>query len=66
MRTKTITATGLLILALCSTGCTKEAPEVYQLPDIDAATAEENKAESQKRGWLQLEPLAMVDAPEKK
>lgn len=66
MQAKTITTTGLLLLALCSAGCTKEAPEVYQLPDIDAATAEENKAESQKRGWLQLDPLVMVDAPEKK
>ena len=64
---RTITATTLLlILALSSAGCTTAAPEVSSLPDIDVATAEKNKADAQKRGWLQLEPLALVDAAEKK
>ena len=60
MRT-TITKALLLILALCSAGCATDAPEVYSVPDIDAATAEKNKADAEKRGWLQLEPLAAVE-----
>lgn len=65
MRTKT-TFTALLALALFSVGCTKDEPTITQLPELDEATVEQNKADAQKRGWIQLEPLTLSELTEKK
>lgn len=64
MRTKT-TFTALLALALFCVGCATDEPSISHLPDIDEATAAENKANAQKRGWVQVEPLTLSELMEK-